>query len=140
MKIQVVKHGGFIKPIDDEGRDALRRFANGEIFMADVTMPRNLMFHRKFFAMLKIILENQEYYTNVNDLRAVCLCEIGHCDTIRTKNGYVSVPKSISWAQMDEIEFNKMYDKAVEWVTTVVIPGFAEKDVDEMVILELHNF
>ena len=141
MKILLAKNLGNLVPVDDEGRDALRGFKYGEILTAEIKKPRNIQHHRKFFAMLKIIYENQEHYKSVEDIRHVCLIEIGEYKIISGKDGKeYPKTKSMNFASMDQLQFNALYDKAIEWVTTVVIPGLAAKDIDEMVILELHNF
>ena len=141
MKILLAKKLSGLVPIDDEGRDALKGFKHGEILRAEITKPRDGKRLRQFFVMLEIILNNQEYYQNITDLRAVCLCEIGHCHTIVGKDGKVySTPKSISFANMDQLEFNALYDKAVRWVCTTVVPGLDAQGLNEEVQRKLLDF
>lgn len=141
MKIFVAKNLTSLVPVDDIGREALKRFKQGEIITVDLKKPRNPQFHRKFFAMLKIIFENQEYFSSLESLRHVCLIEIGECELIRMKGGkeYYK-PHSMNFASMDELAFGLLYDKAVQWVITTVIPGLEAKGLDDMVSMELRNF
>jgi hypothetical protein len=118
----------------------LRKFGLGEIISVEVKRPRNLMFHRKFFAMLHIILQNQEYYKSIDDLVDVCKLRTGHCRTIATKEGDVQVPSSISFAAMDDTNFADFYDRACNWVVTEVIPGLQRHHLDAEVEESLQNF
>lgn len=129
-----------LHPTDDAGRDAIRGIGQGEIVSVDVKRPRNLMFHRKFFAMLKIILENQPYYRSMDDLLDVCKLAIGHYRTIETKFGQVKIPSSISFAAMDDAAFQEFYNRAVVWVCEEVVPGLKRGDLDGAVEAELIGF
>ncbi len=140
MKVLLQKALNSLRPADETAEDALRGIKNGEVVSVDIRRPRNLDHHRKFFAMLKIVFDNQDYYQSLDDLRAVCLCEIGHCITVQRPTGYIKYPKSISFANMDQIQFNELYDKAVTWVCSVVIPGLNERDLSEEVATELRSF
>ena len=129
-----------LRPIDDEGRECLQKIGIGDIVRVDITRPRNIDHHRKFFAMLQIILHNQEHYQSIDELRASCCVAIGHAEFIQTKHGLVGIPKSISFAKMDQDEFNGFYEKAVGWVLQDVLPGLARGDLDEAVADELIRF
>ena len=102
--------------------------------------PRNPGHHRKFFAMLKIVLDNQDHYKCMDQLLAVCKLAVGHADVIRTKHGDVAIPKSIAWGKMTQAEFEVLYDNAVQWVTTEVIQGLSKTGLDEAVEQELLRF
>ena len=140
MKFLVVKRLNALCPIDETGEAAVRKFGLGEIVSVEVKRPRNVAFHRKFFAMLQIILQNQDAYKSIDDLLDVCKLRIGHFRTINTKNGEVQIPDSISFAAMDDTAFGDFYDRACNWVVTEVIPGLQRTHLDEQVALELMEF
>ena len=127
-------------PTDDAGRTVIHSLGQGEIVSVDVKRPRNLAFHRKYFAMLKIILDNQDYYHSIDDLLDVCKLSTGHYRTVETKLGPVKIPMSISFAAMDDAEFGDFYDRAVAWVCESVIPGLKRRDLDEEVEAALIGF
>jgi hypothetical protein len=139
-KIRLVKRLGALYPYDEAGEAVLRRLAPGEIVEAQVTRPRNPQFHAKFFAMLQIVLENQEYYTSMDDLLDVCKLSIGHSKIIKTRRASFAIPKSISFANMDDIEFGAFYDAACNWVLTEVIPGLERHHLDDAVREQLLEF
>lgn len=140
MKFLVAKKLSGLYPIDESGEDAVRQFGLREILSVEVKRPRNLAFHRRLFAMLQIILKNQEYYKSIDDLLDVCKLRIGHCRTIQTKDGEVRIPSSISFAAMDDIAFADFYDRASVWVVSEVIPGLSRTGLDEEVEAQLMGF
>ena len=102
--------------------------------------PTNIRFHNKFFAMLGIVLKNQEHYHSIDELLGVCKLRTGYVTIIQTPQGFVHLPKSISFATMDETEFSAFYDKAVDWVLSEVIPGLQRQHLDVEVEDQLIGF
>ncbi len=139
----LVHNLGALRPRhDDEPAKAMmRRFGENQLVKINgITIPRNIRLHNKFFAMLGIILQNQEYFTSTDDLLDVCKLSIGHVRVIETRNGQVRVPKSISFASMDDIEFDGFYNKAVDWMLAKVIPGLQRQHLDAEVEAKLLEF
>jgi hypothetical protein len=127
-------------PIDEAGEAVIRKFGAGEVVAIDVKRPRNIKFHAKFFAMLNIILKNQEHYKSIDDLLEVCKLRVGHCHTVQTRLGEVKITDSIRFASMDETAFDDFYDRACAWVVSEVIPGLDRGHLDEEVRAELLGF
>ena len=141
MKFLLAKTlGGQLAPVDEAGTDALRKLKRGETVQVELRRPRNPQFHRKLFAMLNIILNNQEHYKSVEDLLAVAKLSIGHAHVIQTKYGDIRLPASISFAALDEDSFSVLYDRICGWVCTDVIPGLERQGLDEAVAEELRGF
>ena len=139
-RILVAKKLNALHPIDDAGAAVFRGITPGEIVSIELKRPRNLKHHRKFFAMLQIVLENQDYYKSLDDLLDVCKLAVGHCRTVMTKHGPVRIPESISFAAMDQSAFDAFYDRVVVWVAGEVIPGLERRDLDEEVRRQLLSF
>lgn len=140
MKILLTKALNSLRPADETAEQALQGIKHGDVVSVEIKRPRNLLHSRKFFAMLQIVFDNQEHYTSLDDLRAVCLCEIGHCNTVQRPDGYIKYPRSMNFASLDQDEFNALYDKAVTWVCSVVIPGLSERGLSDEVATELRSF
>ena len=136
----MVKRLGALRPTDDSGIEALQKIGDGELVKVSWSRPRNIRFHNKFFAMLGIVLKNQEHYKSMDELLGVCKIQIGHVTVVSTGRGAVSLPKSISFAKMDETEFSAFYDRAVNWVLSDVIPGLQRQHLDAEVEAELIGF
>lgn len=89
----------------------------GKVVSAKISQPRNLAFHRKFFALMKATLDmiDQEY--NVTQWRTICLCGAGWCDFVPGPDGVLcAVPKSISFADMDQTEFELLYSNVLDYI------------------------
>ncbi|KKL59225.1 hypothetical protein LCGC14_2217480 [marine sediment metagenome] len=136
----MVKRLGALRPTDDSGTEALQKIGDGELVKVSWSRPRNIRFHRKFFAMLQIILANQEHYKSMDDLLDVCKLRIGHVRIVETAKGIERFPASISFANMDETEFSAFYDRAVDWVLREVLPGLQRQHLDAEVEAELVEF
>ena len=139
-RILVVKNLGALRPVDDAGEAVLRRIGQGEIVTVELKRERNVQHHRKLFAMLQIVLENQDYYKSIDDILDVCKLRIGHVRTVATKQGEVKIPSSISFAAMDQDAFNDFYNRACGWVVSEVIPGLQRKHLDAEVEAKLMAF
>lgn len=115
MKIYLLKTdtGQFV-PAYNSGYEKAKRFKPGETVLADITRPRNIGFHRKFFALLNMGFENQEKYDNFEDYRAVHIMKAGFYRVIEVDRGVVYLPKSINFANMDGVEFEKLYSKMID--------------------------
>ena len=136
----MVKRLGAIRPTDDEGTEGMKKIPDGSLVKVTWTRPRNIRFHKKFFAMLGVVLKNQEHYKSMDDLLDVCKLSIGHVRIVETRTARIRLPKSISFASMDETEFSAFYDRAVDWVLSEVIPGLQRQHLDEEVEAKLIGF
>ena len=136
----MVKRLRTLRPTDDQGIEDMAKIPDGSLLKVTWTRPRNIRFHNKFFAMMGIILKNQEHYQSMDELLGVCKLRIGHVTIVQTQHGEEMWPKSISWAAMDETEFSKFYDRAVDWVLREVIPGLQRQHLETEVEAELVEF
>lgn len=135
-----IKQLNTLVPVDDQGREALAKIGHGKQVTVSVKRARNPYHHRKLFALLGIVLSNQEHYKDTDQLLAACKLATGHCDLVKTKHGVIGLPKSIAFHAMDQIAFSDFYEKAVQWVVEEVIPGLSAKDLNAEVEAELRRF
>lgn len=112
MKIQVVKNLGSLKPAFNSDYELFKNIPNNEIFEIEYKKKRNIKFHRKFYALLNLYFDNQQLFTNLDDLRYCLLLESGISEekTNPLTGEVFKVPKSLQFQKMDEIEFNKVYE------------------------------
>jgi hypothetical protein len=100
-----------------ESTEAFNRIGDGEIIAVKWKHPRNIDFHRKFFAALNVGFQNQDRYATIDQFRWVFLIETGHADPVITDKGEVHwMPISISFEKMDQIEFEKLYSDLIDWL------------------------
>lgn len=89
----------------------------GEYYEVEIKKKRNYQFHKKLFALIAITFENQEQFQLQDDLREYLTIKAGFYRKVLMPNGYEQIkPKSISFSNMDEVEFNELYDRFVSQV------------------------
>lgn len=115
MEIYLVKklNGSFVPAHDSDYQNA-KKIKLGEPFRFDIKQPRNQKFHRKFFALINLVFENQEIFANREDLRKFLTMKAGYYKRIETTSGEMILPKSVSFAKMDGIEFAELYDRVLD--------------------------
>ena len=119
MEILVVRTiNNLLKPAFDEDLEHFKKLPKDGYFEIKYTKRRNVRFHRKFFALLKIAFENQSDYRLMEDLRRDLTITSGHYEEVVNKiTGEVyKIAKSISFSNMDESEFNQIYNDVKEVV------------------------
>lgn len=126
-------HNGLI-PIDD---DALA-FLNALAYGADVVMKcllkrqRSVRQHRLFFAMLKRVFENQDYYPTLDALRHELLIKLGRIDSYEAKDGTLRIiPKSIAFGNMTQEDFQSLMNDTIDFLCKDVVPHWPRTEFDE---------
>lgn len=80
-----------------------------------MTQPRNIGFHRKYFAMLKVARDMCPENYNPEQFRMVAQAGAGYCEFIKSGDQLVAVPKSISFGRMDQLEFERLYNAVLNY-------------------------
>ena len=134
VKIHVIKTLSGFKPLSDSDKRALDRFGINEVFEIDVKKARNYEHHKKFFALLNLAFQNQEKYKNFKHFRALITMKSGHYEEIKTEKGIIYLPTSISFSNMDQIEFDKLYDDVCDIIINEVIPGITKEEIQDEIL------
>jgi len=105
---------GLLQP-DDEAKHKLRKEQVGESFLMEYKPKRNIKFHKKAFALIKVIFMNQDKYINMEDLRTELKLKSGWYQThVTTKGVLIYIPKSMDFSSMDALEFEEIYQKFID--------------------------
>ncbi len=98
-----------------DGNESVAEFAKipfGKPLKAEVKQPRNPRYHRWFFAICARIAGG--IGSDAETVANVFKFATGHVDTIKTKTyGEVRIPKSISFAKMDDLLFHEFVEKCI---------------------------
>jgi|JI7StandDraft_1071085.scaffolds.fasta_scaffold08715_2 hypothetical protein len=115
MKIICTKRlDGSLKPRFEADEEAFKRIKAGEDVAVEITQPRDLIKHRKFFALINLVFNNQDVYTNATHLRHDLTVEAGFFELGYNFHGEeVRRPLSISFAKMEQDVFEDLYDKFI---------------------------
>ena len=113
--------GGKFTPAHETDLEIAKQLKQGDVYKFTFTKPRNYQFHKKFFALIKLVFENQNHYKNIDDLRHDLTVEAGF--KIEKTNQYTGevryIAESISFASMDEFAFCSLYQKMLDSVIRV---------------------
>ena len=123
-------------PVDDEGKEVLDGIGQGELVKVKITKPRNLKHHRKFFSMLQLVFQNQDRYPTLKHLLTAVKIEAGWYEDvpIDVRGNPYFIPKSISFARMDQLEFDEFYTQAIA-ACCRLLPHLNAEDIEQEVML-----
>lgn len=121
MELYLVKQfNGTFKPANDSDYEKTKKYKVNDIIKFEATKPRNIKFHKKFFSLINMVFQNQEVYTDINNLRKELTKACGYyTEYINHKGITVYEAKSISFAKMDEFEFETLYNKFLDKVVEI---------------------
>jgi hypothetical protein len=127
-------HG--LSPTDEISQAALKGVKIGALVAVEVTRPRNIQHHRLYWKLVSVIAESigaePENISDVLKLRT------GHVRTIQTKQGIVRLPKSISFAALDQAGFSEFFNRACQVVCQEWLPHMTadvlRQDIEDMVV------
>lgn len=131
------------KAATEQDKENLKRFKLGDVMTAKVSRDRNPKFLRKFFVLLGVGFEAFEPVVewkgevltkNFEKFREDVTIVAGYYDLVPTLNGDPrAVAKSISFANMEEDEFEKLYNSVVNVLLERVLTNYTRDDVDNVV-------
>jgi len=116
MKLTVIKQlNNSLKVAYNSDYELVKKLKLDTAYQCEIKRPRNYKFHKKYFALLNMLFENQERYSSIDHLRYDLTIEAGKY-TIRKdlKGDMVKVPDSISFANMNVLEFEDLYSKTLD--------------------------
>lgn len=142
MKFTLQKTTNGWIPADEETADAHRKMKIGDVLHGDFAKMRNPKFHRLFFALIKLAFDywepgeiDSKYgkpEKNFDQFRKDLTILAGYYTVVIRLDGSTRIePKSISFASMDETEFQKLY-QAVLTVIIERIPVMCDMSKDEI--------
>lgn len=141
MQIDLVKHpGGVFSPVHDKDLERLQRFKNGETYTADIKLTRNPKFHRKVMAFFGFCFEHwcaeraglgsADETTQFNRFRKDLTILAGFYDTVTNIRGEVRAEaKSLSYAQMEQEEFERCYSSLINAAIKHVFAGTKDQQI-----------
>ena len=149
-EIVCFKAGGALVPADEQARQVIARMKTGAGVKMRWDHFRNVRFHRKYFAMLNFAYDNWEMpdlkykglsvEKNFDEFRRNLTVLSGFYKPVYLINQNVRlIPKSISFANMEENEFINLYEATLTQILKHVLTNYTREDI-ENVILNLEAF
>jgi len=151
---------GALDGMGDEARKAWRRFWGrmikmepGELVEVSMTFSRNPDFHRKFFALLNLGFEawdpgrkhktyrGEPVRKDFDRFREDVTILAGHYEQTFHLDGTMTLQaKSISFASMDDVEFERVYSSVADVLLEKVLTKYAGRADLDRVVGELLRF
>jgi hypothetical protein len=116
--------------VDEDGVNTLAKIKVGDFVMCEVKKSRNILFHRKFFALVKLVYENlpeemSDRFDNRDQFLDALKIAAGVTRPVPMASGKILyVPGSISFGKMDAIEFNEFYNNVADLICAKILPGW----------------
>lgn len=133
-----------LRPLYDKDYEERKKLKIGEVYKANIKVPRNLAFHRKYFALINCAWEylteaQQEPFANIEQFRKHLEVAAGHYDQWHSPeyNIQVRIPKSIAFDKMSGDEFADLYKGVKDVIWQRFLSGVVS---EEEFINNLANF
>lgn len=126
-------------PVYDSDLDMKKRLKVGTTVRCRVTQPRNYGFHKKFFALVRLTYDNLPLplverwnIHSADDMLRRFKRDLGYYTSRTNDRGEREIEfRSISFAAMDEQEFERFYNDCVNLVLYTYIRGLGREDLEE---------
>lgn len=135
--------GGVLVPIDPQAAEYIAKLKMGAAVRATVKLQRNPRFHRKFMALLNLAFDHWEpaeatykgqvVGKNFDQFRRDITILSGYYEmAVNLKGETRLTAKSISFASMDQAEFDDLYNAVVNVILKHVLTNYSRDDLDNV--------
>jgi hypothetical protein len=142
--ILLTKSRGALFPATEEAAEWMQSIPNGDTVRGQMTRPRNIAFHRKFFALLNVSYNNwprPEIETpygpatcSRDKFRNDVIVLAGHGEPeCNVKGEWRMKAKSIAFASMDEDEFGRLYNDTLNVILEKFLPNWTGDEMENAV-------
>jgi hypothetical protein len=135
MELYLLNTAGGLKPLYDADYDEKKKLKIGETYKATLKVPRNLAFHRKYFALINcaweyLTEEQQEPFANSEQFRKYLEVAAGHYDQWFSPDYGITlrIPKSIAFDKMSGDEFGELYRRIKDVLFARFLTNISEEE------------
>ena len=144
-EIVLMKVSNILVPHDEAAAVFIQKMKAGELTHADFKRVRNYKFHKKYFALLDFAFEQWEPRGNLtykgmpvaknkDRFRKDLIILAGFYDsTVNIRSEVRLEAKSISFSQMDEIEFEALYSTTIDVILSRILTKYTRQDLDNVI-------
>lgn len=112
--------------------DEKRKLKLGEDYECDIHNPRNIGFHRKFFALINIGHENTKLDMPFDVYREYMLIKSGFFVAYETPKGLFYTAKSISFSAMSQDQFEEVYSRVLDKIIADI--GLTKPELEKQLV------
>ena len=143
MKLDLLNTARGLVPLYDDDYEEKKKLKIGQVYRAEIKVPRNYRFLRKAFALLNTAWElmderQQASWRSKEGFRAYLTVAAGHYEVFwhPRLNEFLEYPKSWSFDNMDEAEFSDLYERMKD----VIFQVLGDRITEEVFEQVLANF
>ena len=122
-----------LAPDDEDGLERLQRIGVGGAVQVEVTQPRNIGHHRKFWKMMDLVHKQsvlRDRFPTTEALVQSFKIVTGVVEPVILPDGEIRmVPGSIAFANMEQGAFDEFYSNAVKVIVRDFLGGGPEDEV-----------
>ena len=112
--------------------DERRKLKLGQDYECEIKMPRNIGFHRKYFALLNVGYENTTLEMPFETYRKYVIMKAGYFKAYQTSLGVFYDAESISFASMPEDIFADLYSRSMDVIIKDI--GCTTDEIEKQVL------
>lgn len=133
---------GSIQTLIESDYKKLFKLENNDYIHIETWKERNVQFLRKYFALMKCVIYHlpesvADEFHNIDNIRRYITINTGRYDLIPSLTGEpIPQAKSISFKNMDEDEFNSLYQDSLNIILKYFLKDISLEDFE----LDIQNF
>ena len=140
LYLQNTIHG--LVPMTDDDYSEKMKLKLGQIYSAEIRMPRNYKFLQKYFALINcawaFLTEKQTAFfgENKHSFRKTVEVAAGNSEKVFLidRREWADVPKSISFSSMDENEFGDLYGRVLDVLLRTYLKDIPKEEFEKQII------
>lgn len=117
---------------DEMSVENAKRFKVGEVYKAEVVKPRSRKTLGRWWVLCQMILDNTEDFRSKEQISDYLKIRAGHSTSIVSKStGEIfHVANSISFDEMEEAQFQELWQKVCDVVVQDILPGITQNEIE----------
>jgi len=119
-------------PLYPHDFDEKRKLKLGQDYEVDIKNPRNVGFHRKFFALVNVGFENTQMDMPFETYRKYLIMKAGYFKTYTTPRGVFYDAESISFSAMSQEQFEELYSRVMDVIIKDI--GSTSEEVEMQIL------
>jgi len=121
-----------LQPLYPHDYDEKRKLKLGQDYEVEVKNPRNIGFHRKFFALINLGFENTKLNMPFETYRKYLTMKAGFFETYQTPKGTFYDAKSLSFGSMPQDQFEDVYSRIMDLIIEDI--GCTSQEIEAQLI------
>lgn len=127
-----------LRPLYGSDYDEHQRLKEGDEVVVEVKRARNVKFHKRYWALLRLTIDNMpeealgNYHIHTaEDLNRIVKYFLGYADLVQVGELQYLQERSIAFDKMSESDFETFYNRAVQLIAADFLKGVTGAEIEE---------